>query len=779
MHKILTTAYAVNPKKGSEDGMGWNFILQIARNNKVTAITRKNNEAHIVDHMQSHPSELYKNITFQYYDLPYYLRFWKKQGRGAMLYFYLWQLTVPLFILKKKLNFDLVHNLNFHNNWTPSFLWLTKKPFVWGPVGNHPAIPMQYLKKYGIKAILKDRLTWMIKRLVWLIDPFLKLTKNKASVIFAMNSQSVKYLNTGNSKVHIMPSVAVDFENGFTKKGEGFNVLSIGRFVPLKGFDITVKAFADFYNRLDDEDKKNATLTLVGSGPSKKYLQQIAEFEGIVHTVNFIDWIDRENLKSLYAEAHVFLFPSHEGAGMVVAEALSYSTPVLCFRNSGPGEFIDSTSGVAIEYGGYEATIAKFSMNLDLLNNNRKKLSELSRGAYKRYQDYFRWDLRGNKLAEIYDEVLEEPVNEKPEILAVHLLNDFSGSPFVFRQALEGLASNGYKVKLFTSTNKSGFLSNIPWVQKINIKYRWSNNKSVRLLFYLLNQFVLFFKVLSYFNKDVIVYINTILPFGAALAGKISGKKVVYHVHETSVKPELLKRFLFWVIKITAADTIYVSGYLKDNEGVENTRMHTIYNVLPDKFTNLSSGYYPVHGNKFNVLMLCSLKEYKGVYDFVELARQVPDVNFELVLNAGNEEIDRFFEGHIIPDNLKLFPAQNDVHPFYRRSHVVLNLSHPDSWIETFGMTALEANSYGLPVIVPTVGGIAEIVIDDLNGYKIDVSNTKGIVAKILSLVNNRDLYYNLSKSAKRYSLKFSPEIFVKRIDEIMSDQSFRIKQVY
>ncbi len=42
-NRVLITAYAVNPYKGSEDGMGWNFILQAARFQRVVAVTRRNN----------------------------------------------------------------------------------------------------------------------------------------------------------------------------------------------------------------------------------------------------------------------------------------------------------------------------------------------------------------------------------------------------------------------------------------------------------------------------------------------------------------------------------------------------------------------------------------------------------------------------------------------------------------------------------------------------------------------------------------------------------------
>ena len=57
MKTILATAYAVNPYKGSEDGMGWNMILQIARFQKVIAVTRENNEPKIVKYMKENPSD--------------------------------------------------------------------------------------------------------------------------------------------------------------------------------------------------------------------------------------------------------------------------------------------------------------------------------------------------------------------------------------------------------------------------------------------------------------------------------------------------------------------------------------------------------------------------------------------------------------------------------------------------------------------------------------------------------------------------------------------------
>jgi len=414
---ILVTAYAVNPYKGSEDGMGWNMILQIARFQKVIAITRENNKAAIERYIYENKVREAKNIQFEYFDTPYYTRFWKKGGRGALLYFYLWQYSVTNWVKKKNWNYDIVHNLNFHNDWTPSFLWKLNKPFVWGPIGHHPEIPKQFLKQYGFKTIMREGIRWFAKQLFWNFDPFLKKTKNKARHIFAMNSTVAKVLDLPEDKVSILPSVAsekIEYTEKLVK--DNFNVLSVGRFVPLKGFDVTIRAFAAFYHRLSADEKRNTKLTLVGKGDSEEYLHTLVvdlELQGAVH---LIPWIERDRLKMIYQTADLFFFPSHEGAGMVVSEAMSYGLPVLCFDNCGPGEFVDKTSGLAIPYQDYDTVIDYFKEDLLRLFRDRNMLDRLSSGARRRHLNRFTWEVKGEMFRTVYESILmkrRNPINNE------------------------------------------------------------------------------------------------------------------------------------------------------------------------------------------------------------------------------------------------------------------------------------------------------------------------------------------------------------------------------
>jgi glycosyltransferase involved in cell wall biosynthesis len=405
---ILATTYAVNPYKGSEDGMGWNFILQIARYHKVIAITRVNNGPHIKKYIQDNPSDLYQNIEFLYFDLPYWMRFWKKGGRGAMLYYWMWQKGIVSFIKKQNIEYDLVHNVNFHNDWTPSYLWKLKKPFIWGPIGHHPEIPKIFIKNRRIKDKIKDIFTGLIKKYFWGYSNSLKKTIKYSNHIFCMNSSVVEVLPQIDEKFSIMPSVATEYVD-FTEKNkkEGFHLISAGRFVPLKGFDLTIRSFAQFLKNIPSTiNKEKITLTLVGSGPEKNTYKSICKELNIEENVKFIKWIERNELLKMYQESHAFLFPSHEGAGMVVAEALSYGLPVICLKNNGPGEFITDACGFAVEGTKYEDVVNNLTKSIIHLYSSPELQKSMQLAARKRFETNFDWNLRGEQLKVIYDKIL-------------------------------------------------------------------------------------------------------------------------------------------------------------------------------------------------------------------------------------------------------------------------------------------------------------------------------------------------------------------------------------
>ena len=321
-----------------------------------------------------------------------------------MLYYWMLQRGIVSFVKRQGVHFDIVHNLNFHNDWTPSYLWKLKKPFVWGPIGHHPLIPGQYLKAYSIKYWIKDRLTWLIKKYFWNISCSLRRTAGKADYVWAMNSGVTKMLHIKTRKINTSASVASqDYSWNPSRTNDEFKIITAGRLVPLKGFDLTIKAVAGLIKDLKPEQKEKVSLTVVGSGPEEAYYKALAQKSGIQSYVTFINWIERDKLLELMKASSVFLFPSHEGAGMVVPEALSFGLPVVCLDNQGPGEFIDETCGFAIPIQDYENTILSLSSALKKLFLNNDVLKSMQHKARLRFIELFHLDRRGEKLSKIYN----------------------------------------------------------------------------------------------------------------------------------------------------------------------------------------------------------------------------------------------------------------------------------------------------------------------------------------------------------------------------------------
>lgn len=352
-------------------------------------------------------------------------------------------------------------------------------------------------------------------------------------------------------------------------------------------------------------------------------------------------------------------------------------------------------------------------------------------------------------------------------ILAVHLLNDFSGSPFVLSQSLRLLIREGYAVELFTATpSGNGFLSGISGLKSHRLFYRWHKNRWLTLLFFLYSQAALFFRLLVYTRRSDLVYINSLLPFGAALAAKLRGCKIIYHIHEVSVQPPLLKRFLLEVANRTASRGLFVSEDLRKRT-VFRKPARVVYNALPDEFVAKAlcqPGKKP--STPFTILMACSLKKYKGVHEFVACAGRLSGFRFVLVLNASPAAIRDFFRKLSMPSNLELVPAQQDLHPYYQASDVVMNLSRPGEWVETFGMTVLEAMYYRKPVIVPPVGGVIELVTDEVEGYRVDSASLDELCNRLEMLAGCQDLYRSLSLQAFKKAKQFTRTRFESAIRE-------------
>lgn len=355
-------------------------------------------------------------------------------------------------------------------------------------------------------------------------------------------------------------------------------------------------------------------------------------------------------------------------------------------------------------------------------------------------------------------------------IICFHLLNDYSGSPIVLKNIVEQLASTGYSFKIITS--KGGVLDSIQNknVSFLHYNYSFSRHKGLTFLKYLGVQLFSFLYALRYaFQKNTIFYINTLLPVGPALSGWLTGKKVLYHYHENARNKGRAYIILSWFMQRFASAIICVSSQqaqtLKRNQG-----KHIVPNAISHQMAcRLIPHAKQAFLNK-TILMAASLKKYKGVEEYATLSSMLPDYHFVLVLSNSQEEIDNFIHVNrtAIPSNLTIYPCQKDIVPFYNEASLVVNLSNKLLVKETFGMTVLEAMTCSLPTIVPTEGGIAELVKEGITGYKIDVQDLNKMADTIHNIFSDEKLYLNLAQNAYNYSKNFSMECAIRKIKDVI-----------
>jgi len=406
--KILISAYACEPDKGSEPGVGWNWVNQICRfADEVWVITRANNKYVIEKTLEEKPL---RNVKWIYFDLPNWARLWKKGQRGIHLYYYIWQIGIYHVArrLHREVGFDIVHHVTFVNYWMPSFLVLLNIPFIWGPVGGGESAPRNFYKSFSFRGRINEHLRDLAR---WLgnHETFTRITAKKASLALATTSETaVRLKKLGANRVEILSQVALPNEeikllgNLPSRDVNPFRIISLGRLLHWKGFHISLQAFASFVL-----DFPESEYWLIGDGPERRNLEKLAKRFKVADRVHFFGSLSRSEVLRKLAKCNVLIHPSlHDSGGLVCVEAMAAGRPVICLDLGGPALQVTEETGFKIPAHSPEQVVVEMAEAMRKLAIDEALRKRMSEAARRRVKEAFSWDRRGEKIAEFYNEVL-------------------------------------------------------------------------------------------------------------------------------------------------------------------------------------------------------------------------------------------------------------------------------------------------------------------------------------------------------------------------------------
>ncbi len=334
--KVLISAYTCAPNRGSEPGAGWNWSLAAAAENDVWVITRERNRPAIEAELAVRP---HPRLRFVFVELPPWGLRLKKGERGIRYFSYytLWQFAALRAARKlhAELAFDLVHHVTFANMWLPSLVGFVGAPFVLGPVGGGPRIPLRLYPELGVAGAAHETARRGLQ-FASRLNPLTRASWSQAEMILVQNSETRAALpRRHRSRAVVRTNASVGrFSTPAVRTngtGDGRHALMAGRLVPWKGASIALRAIAR---------TPGWALTVIGSGPDQRRLTALVEELGLQGRVTFIPWVAQPDLWDAMVRADALLLPSlRDDAPFVVAEAQAAGLPVVAFEQGGPRVF--------------------------------------------------------------------------------------------------------------------------------------------------------------------------------------------------------------------------------------------------------------------------------------------------------------------------------------------------------------------------------------------------------------------------------------------------------
>ena len=288
-----------------------------------------------------------------------------------------------------------------------------------------------------------------------------------------------------------------------------------------------------------------------------------------------------------------------------------------------------------------------------------------------------------------------------------------------------------------------------------------------------------------------ILHINTwyFKSFFVAKHAKRKGKKVIYHAHSTEedyrngfiLANQTSKLIKWWMIKcysigdVIVTPTIYSKKLLQNYKGLENKKIYAISNGIDLEFFKPNKKYglefrkkYGYSKNDKVIVGIGLYIERKGIVDFVELAKRMPEYKFiwfgyspltastPPVKRAVNTKLDNLvFAGYVEKDTIRAALNGCDLYIF-------------PTYEETEGIPIIEAMACKTKSIVRDIKIFEDWLVDGKNMYK--AKNVDEFETKIRKILEDElpDLTNNYKKVVDERDLKNIGKQLKKVYEEVL-----------
>lgn len=404
--KVLLSAYACEPNKGSEPGVGWRWAMGLSSRADLHVLTRESNRSAIEAALDSLPSESpLKSATFVYHDLSKPLLWLKKRGLlPTMAYYALWQWSASKRFAHLADEADVIHHLTFCTLLCPGFWKPKKAKFVIGPVGA-PLVNSHYYALFGSQERLQRLRGWLMERYHWL--PWLNQLLMRASAIVPANSDTKTLLEKQPYRIQeTMLDTGAPGTPITTAAGSHdgvFRLMYAGQLEQRKGLELSLRALA----KVSTSSNFSWEFHVFGKGPDMARLQNMAHQLHLSERVKFHGAVPQSELMNRFSEMDAFLFTSvRDTSAGVNLEAMAHGLPIICIAHQGVVDITDDACAERIEPGTIELTVQALADSIIRLAGNPTLRQQMGIAAATRAKNSFSWDEKFDRMVKVYENVI-------------------------------------------------------------------------------------------------------------------------------------------------------------------------------------------------------------------------------------------------------------------------------------------------------------------------------------------------------------------------------------